>query len=418
MACIPGNLCLLGCMLRSKSLMELGEWSDVTGMKNRKLKRTGIILVFFLLFTCIPCAAFAESGVSLKLLTEKSGGSLNVTVAVDGESNISAVQFAMSYDSSALELESAKMNGEYRSMMNAVNTNESGIVRVAAASAEDVQGDGDVFMMVFTILKNTDTSFKLNDVVVGYENGDQSYPDDRSFEISLPGALSDSENSGTSGENSGSGDSGSFGSGNGSSGNSGTDSEMAVQPFNDISGSWAEQYIISAYNAKLMQGYGDKVFGPDRQITRSQMAVVLWNSEGNQKPSKASAFTDLKADWYKDAVAWAAEKGYVKGVGNNKFNPDGTLTREQLAQILMNKSGQQSGMETMFTSIYDSQYHDSGSISSWAKSAFYWALYNGVLCGSDSVDIKDTLKAKQPASRAQIAVMLVRYQEKFAATNK
>ena len=407
------------------------KWSDVTGMKDLKLKRTGVMLVFFLLFTCIPCAASAESGVSLRLVSQQSGSSLNVTVAVNGDSNISAVQFAMSYDSSALKLESAKMQGAYRSMLNAINTDEPGMVRAAAASAENVQGDGNVFMMVFTVQKNADVTFNLNDVVIGYESGNQNYPDDMSFVVSLSGASSGSGSGGVSGGSSGSGSgvgssgsSASSGSSNGNSANTGntgnpsTDSGIAAQPFNDISGSWAEQYIISAYDAKLMQGYGDKVFGPDKQITRAQMAVVLWNSEGQQKPSKASAFTDLKADWYKDAVAWAAEKGYMKGVGHNRFAPDGTLTREQLAQILMNKSGQKSGMETMFTSIYDSQYRDSGSIASWAKPAFYWSLYNGILCGSDSVDIKDTLNAKQPASRAQIAVMLVKYQEKFAVMNK
>lgn len=399
------------------------KWSDVTGMKDKKFKMTGLMLVFFLLFTCIPCMVAAESGVSLRLVTEKSGSSLNVTVAVDGDSNISAVQFVVSYDSSALKLESAQMQGAYSSMMSALNTNEQGIVRAAAASASAVQGDGNVFKMVFTVLKNTDTSLRLSDAVVGYENGDQNCPGDRSFDVSLSGTSSGSGsgssgsgNSGNSGSNSGSSNGNSADPGN--TGDPGTNSGAAVQPFNDIKGSWAEKYIISAYDAKLMQGYGDKIFGPDRQITRAQMAVVLWNSEGQQKPSKASAFTDLKADWYKDAVAWAAEKGYVKGVGNNRFNPDGTLTREQLAQILMNKSGQKSGAETMFTSIYDSQYKDSGSISGWAKPALYWALYNGVLCGSDSVEIKDTLSAKQPASRAQIAVMLVKYQEKFAAMNK
>lgn len=387
------------------------------------------MLVFFLLFTCIPCTASAQSAASLKLIYGKSGSSLDVTVAVDGKSDIAAMQFAISYDSSALELKSAKLQGAYTGMLNALNTGENGMVRMAAASAYNVKGDGNVFKMVFDIRKNADVSFRLSDVVVGYEDGTQNYPDDRSFDVSLSSASSGAGSGGTSGgsSGSGSGSSGSSGSSGGSSGNSvnngnagnsGTESGTAVHPFNDISGSWAEQYIISAYDAKLMQGYGDKVFGPERQITRAQMAVVLWNSEGRQKPSKAASFTDLKADWYREAVAWAAEKGYVKGVGHNRFNPDGTLTREQLAQILMNKSGQKSGTEIMFTTIYDSQYKDSGSTSNWAKPALYWSLYNGVLCGSDSVEIKDTLNAKQPASRAQIAVMLVKYQEKFATINQ
>lgn len=396
-------------------------------MKNLKFNRASLILAFFLLFTCIPCTASAQGAASLRIISDKSGSTLNVTVAVDADKDISAVQFDMVYDSSVLKLNSAELQGAYKGMMNAMNTNDSGSIKLAAASASAVQGDKNIFKAVFTVQKNTNTSIGLREAVIGFEGGEQQYPEDKGFDISLSGSSSgggsSSSGSGSSSGSSGSSSSGSSGSsssGNSVSsstgaGNSGAGSGAAVQPFNDISGNWAEKYIISAYDAKLMQGYGDKVFGPERQITRAQMAVVLWNSEGQQKPSKASAFTDLKAGWYKDAVAWAAEKGYVKGVGNNRFNPDGTLTREQLAQILMNKSGQKSGAEMMLTTIYDSQYKDSGSISAWAKPALYWSLYNSVLCGTDSVDIKDTLNAKQPATRAQIAVMLVKYQEKFAA---
>ena len=386
-------------------------------MKDLKLKMTGIMLVFFLLFTCIPCMASAQSAASLRLVSEKSGSSVTVIAAVDSSSDISSVQFIMKYDSSVLKLENADLQGAYQSMMSAMNTNDPGVIRLAAASASAVKGDKNVFKAVFTVQKNVNTVCRLSDVVLGFENGEQQYPADAGFDISLSGTSAGGSGSGlgsSSGSGTGSGSSGS----NVNTGSDGAGSGAAAQPFSDIKGSWAEKYIISAYDAKLMQGYGDNVFGPDRQITRAQMAVVLWNSEGQQKPSKAAAFTDLKADWYRDAVAWAAEKGYMKGVGHNRFAPDGTLTREQLAQILMNKSGQKSGMETMFTSIYDSQYRDSGSISAWAKPALYWALYNSVLCGSDSVDVKDTLSAKQPASRAQIAVMLVKYQEKFAAMNK
>ena len=65
-------------------------------------------------------------------------------------------------------------------------------------------------------------------------------------------------------------------------------------------------------------------------------------------------------------------------------------------------------MESVLTTIYDGQYRDSGQVSEWAKPALYWSVYQGILCGTESLNLNDILSPKSPASRAQIAVMLVR----------
>ena len=85
------------------------------------------------------------------------------------------------------------------------------------------------------------------------------------------------------------------------------------------------------------------------------------------------------------------------------------MTREQLATVLMRLSGESSGMEAMFTSIYDWQYPDSGEISSYAKSAIYWSIYNSIYCGEASAGVGKILAPKADATRAQIAVMIIRY---------
>lgn len=396
-------------------------------MKNLKLNRTSIALVFFLIFTSIPLYVFGYDSSQLYLKTKRSGSEITVNVCIDSEKELNAFQFDMFYDSSVLKLESAAIQGAYAGMMNAMNTEEPGSVKVAAVSATAIKesGDKNVLKAVFLVKNDTEIKFKLSNAVLGFDDDKSEYPADKSFVISDSGNNAGKNEPGESlpgNDNSSNSNSGGVNTApsNGSSKNeeSGDSSintgSLSAAIFNDISDSWAQKYIIAAYNANLMQGYGDSIFGPEKQITRAQMAVVLWNAEGKQKPSKPAGFTDLNADWYKDAAAWVAEKGYMKGVGNNKFAPNSALTREQLAQIMMNKSGQNSGMEMMFASLYDSQYKDSASISSWAKPALYWSLYNGLLCGTDSIELKDTLSAKQPASRAETAVMLVKYQEKFA----
>lgn len=176
--------------------------------------------------------------------------------------------------------------------------------------------------------------------------------------------------------------------------------------FTDVSGHWAESYINQAYQRQLVEGYNG-LYCPDDSMTRAEMVTMLWRSMGEPKPAKAASFTDLTQDWYKDAVAWADEQQVVNGIGNGKFDPNGNVTREQLATILYRLSGGASGMENLFTSSYDAFFKDSGKISAYAKSAVYWCYFNSIYSGEASVDVGETLAPNADATRGQIAVMLV-----------
>ena len=87
------------------------------------------------------------------------------------------------------------------------------------------------------------------------------------------------------------------------------------------------------------------------------------------------------------------------------FSPDGKITRQEVVTILFRYSGSQSGAETMFTATYDSQFTDSGAIAPWAKSAMYWAIYNGVINGTSQTTVSPTATA----TRAEVAAIFVRY---------
>ena len=178
--------------------------------------------------------------------------------------------------------------------------------------------------------------------------------------------------------------------------------------FTDISGHWAEDYINQAAEAGLVEGYLG-LYRPNDTMTRAEFVTILWRAMGEPKPVGKASFTDLTQDWYKDAVAWAEQNKVVNGMGEGKFEPNGQVTREQLVTILHRMAGTPSGMELMFTSVYDEQYQDSSQIGSWAKSAMYWSIYNKILCGTNAVELGSRLYPKQPANRAQIAVMMTRY---------
>lgn len=181
-----------------------------------------------------------------------------------------------------------------------------------------------------------------------------------------------------------------------------------VVDFSDIAGSWAEDYIVEANARGLVYGYNG-VYRPNDTMTRAEFVTILYRACGSPKPAKAASFTDLTQTWYRDPIAWAEENQVVNGVGNGKFDPSGPVTREQLVTILFRLSGGQSGMESMFTSAYDGAYTDAGQISAYAKPAVYWSIYHEILCGQQSLTVPETLAPRAAATRAQIAVMIVRY---------
>ncbi|MBR3639126.1 MAG: S-layer homology domain-containing protein [Clostridia bacterium] len=101
---------------------------------------------------------------------------------------------------------------------------------------------------------------------------------------------------------------------------------------------WFAPYIDYVYSYGLMNGAATAPDGvyflPQDTMTRAMMVTVIWRLEGEPKASKKSGFFDLKADWYREAVDWAAETGVVKGTGKNTFSPDGLLTREQICTMM------------------------------------------------------------------------------------
>lgn len=89
----------------------------------------------------------------------------------------------------------------------------------------------------------------------------------------------------------------------------------------------------------LMNGVGNDRFAPNSNLTRAMFAQILYNKEG--KPAAgASTFSDVAAgQWYTDAISWAAANGVVNGIGNNMFGPNNNITREQLAVMLYRYAG-------------------------------------------------------------------------------
>ena len=167
---------------------------------------------------------------------------------------------------------------------------------------------------------------------------------------------------------------------------------------------WYFDAVQYASQNGLMNGVGNGKFDPEGSMTRAMLVTVLWRYEGEPAEGE-NTFTDVpNGTWYTDAVAWAAEKGIVGGVGNGNFDPNGSITREQMATILF-RYAQNKGIETSKRGEL-SGFADSGNVSSWAKDALQWTVAEGIINGSDG-----KLLPQGNATRAQVSAILMRFIE-------
>jgi len=182
-----------------------------------------------------------------------------------------------------------------------------------------------------------------------------------------------------------------------------------ISPFTDVlRNAWFYRSVRYAYSNDLMTGTAEGVFSPDVNLTRAMIVTILWRLEGRPTALNGGTFSDVRDDrWYSAAVAWAGETGIASGVGNGRFAPGDTATREQLATILYNYAGFK-GVDTTAGS-FANEFSDEGSVSSWALDAMQWANANGIIRGRTLT----TLVPGGTATRAETATMFMQFAEKL-----
>lgn len=180
-----------------------------------------------------------------------------------------------------------------------------------------------------------------------------------------------------------------------------------VNPFGDIKEShWFYEAVRFVSANKLMQGTKETAFDPKGKTTRGMIVTTLWRMENQPKAVKEITFTDVKrGEYYHDAVAWAAEKGIVSGYAAEKFGPEDSITREQLAVILHNYAASK-GYKTS-TAGDLSAFSDAGAIHKWGKEAIAWANGESLINGTGN----NLLDPAGTAERSQVAAILQRFVE-------
>lgn len=177
--------------------------------------------------------------------------------------------------------------------------------------------------------------------------------------------------------------------------------------FTDVSSNaWYHSAVDYCAQNGYMNGEAATVFNPTGTVSRAQVVQVLYNLEGQPAVTHPSSFDDVADDiWYADAVSWAQKHGVVDGESPTTFNPDGNVTREQVAVMFRNYAKFKDEDVSSDKSIR--WYRDYESISTWAKDALSWAVQRGLISGIGD----DQLDPTGTCTRAQLAQIIKNYFE-------
>jgi len=178
-------------------------------------------------------------------------------------------------------------------------------------------------------------------------------------------------------------------------------------------GHWAKNYIELLASKHITTGMDENNFAPRGTVTRAQFAAFVARTLDVEKVSYASIYKDVKEDsWYQPWVEAAAKAGLVQGVGNGSFNPDGTITREEMAVMIM-RAYQYLTQKNIADEAKKSNanFGDAKDISEWAKDAVLAAQAHGIINGMTDT----TFSPKGNAQRDQASKMLI---ELLKSTNQ
>lgn len=170
---------------------------------------------------------------------------------------------------------------------------------------------------------------------------------------------------------------------------------------------WAHNGIDFVVAHKLFAGTSDTTFEPNTELTRAMIVEILYCLEGEPAVEAENPFTDVSSDaWYTKAVLWAASNNIVAGIGNGRFDPYGTATREQAATILYEYARFKGCDVDVYGDL--SSFADAGSVSAFARAPMTWAVAEGLISGA-VINGQTLLDPQGVTTRAQFAMIMMQY---------
>ena len=183
--------------------------------------------------------------------------------------------------------------------------------------------------------------------------------------------------------------------------------EFNENTFSDVSSDdWYYSAVKYVYENKLFNGT-DKGFEPESSMTRAMLVTVLHRLDSSKESKTHSLFSDVPKDtWYTKSVNWALDNKIVNGISEDRFAPDSEITREQLAVILY-RYAVYNGYDVSLASTKISDFSDKEKISPYAVDAMNYITSIGVLNGRE----ENILAPQDKVKRAEVAIMLKRFAE-------
>ena len=176
-------------------------------------------------------------------------------------------------------------------------------------------------------------------------------------------------------------------------------------PFTDVNeGDWFYDKVAYVYHHKLMTGTSETTFEPNATLTRAMMVQILYNKEGRPAATtNGNPYTDVPKDqWYYNAVQWAYENKITSGTSETTFEPNSEVTREQFAKFMYNYAGNPAVSGKL-------DFVDADQVSDWAYDAMVWANQNNIILGKKKSDGSVVLDPRGNATRAEAATILMGY---------
>ena len=312
-----------------------------------KRRLFAVLLVLTMVCTMAAGVSAAESAAKLSLSVTPGSAETTVSVMLTSGEGVTNGRFAVGYDADAVTLKSAQASDACA--LSSVNVQTAGTVSFAWVGSELTDDETLMLTLVFEHLEGAvELTFTLEDSTV----------------------------------------------------------TVNVAPFVDIEGHWAEDAIIAAYNAGLINGIGGGYFAPDSEINRAAFVTMLYRMAGEPALSDLTTdFVDVPADsFYGAAVKWAVENGITNGVSSTAFAPGKSISRQEMMTMLW-RYAKNVEKRDVSASADLGQFTDGDTVAGWAKDAMSWALAEDILTGYPD----GTVQPETTAVRAQAAAIFCRY---------
>lgn len=168
---------------------------------------------------------------------------------------------------------------------------------------------------------------------------------------------------------------------------------------------WFHDVVLELAASGIVNGMTETTFEPQGTLTRAEFATMLYRVSYAPVVTGESTYSDVKTgDWYYNAVVWATEAGVVNGMGDGTFAPNDNITRQEMATMLYRLAKAEKVEEDKLAS-----FPDAASVADWAKDAMNWAVSTEIVNGSTHDDKVNYLDPTATALRCQAAAVACRY---------